>query len=200
MGVAVSGTALMGFLQSCKTEVAAPDWVPSFFNGKDAALVEEMADIILPPTETPGAKEAGAIRRMDDIIGHFYDQNGKDKFNAGLSVFKRMISSYSQNDAGEEEYDINREELTGLLQEHLGKWNKEELKEKFDQLWGDAPEDPKARDGYHMMAFLKSVKEQAIAGYFCSELIGTEHLAYAPVPGEWVGCLPYEEVGAAWAE
>ncbi len=38
-----------------------------------------------------------------------------------------------------------------------------------------------------------------INGYFSSEIIGEEFLAYDPVPGEYIGDLPDEDVDKAWS-
>ncbi len=58
MGAAVSASALTGILQGCK---ATPEltYTPVFFNADQATLVSEVADIIIPRTDTPGAKDAG---------------------------------------------------------------------------------------------------------------------------------------------
>lgn len=44
------------------------------------------------------------------------------------------------------------------------------------------------------------LKEQAIAYYLNSEEIGTKHLTYLPVPGQYQGCISVEEAGGKkWA-
>ncbi|HMR57922.1 MAG TPA: gluconate 2-dehydrogenase subunit 3 family protein, partial [Cyclobacteriaceae bacterium] len=41
--------------------------------------------------------------------------------------------------------------------------------------------------------------ELVLAGYFSSEPGATQALQYNPVPGPFRGCVPYAEVGKAWA-
>ena len=140
MGVSISATALIGMLDSCKSDSSAVDaWSPTYLSGTDADLISELSDIILPATETPGAKDAYVVEHIDNIIENFYDQAGKDKFANGMKVFKKMTKDYSTDAEGKESYSINREELTTLLQENLGKYTREELDEQFGLGYGDLP-------------------------------------------------------------
>ena len=43
--------------------------------------------------------------------------------------------------------------------------------------------------------FFRTLKELTWIGFFTSETIGEEYLAYDPVPGRYDGCLPFEENG-----
>ena len=47
--------------------------------------------------------------------------------------------------------------------------------------------------------FVLKVKELVLVGYFTSEPGATQVLQYNPVPGPFKGCVPYAEVGKAWA-
>ena len=55
MGAAVSASTVAAFLYGCK---GRPDltYKPVFFNEDQAVLISEAAEIILPKTDTPGAK------------------------------------------------------------------------------------------------------------------------------------------------
>ncbi len=74
MGISVSTGTFLSMLASCETEsssttVVENEWSPSFLTDKDqCAFVENLADIIFPPTDSPGAKEAGVIKYIDLII------------------------------------------------------------------------------------------------------------------------------------
>jgi len=196
VGVTVTGSALMGVLSSCRSETKSTGWQPSYLSPRDASLVTEIADIILPATETPGAKEVGVIVYMDGMIDQVYKAKDKEKFAAGLADFKNKIGSYKEDD---DSYDIDREEISGLVHEFLGKYKQEEWDDFNGMVYGDPPDDLAELEKYSISSFLKSVKDLSIAAYFGSEIIGTEHLSYLPVPGEYLGCIPLSDVGNSWS-
>ena len=49
------------------------------------ALLAELADIIIPTTDTPGAKAAGAEKFIVRVMRDCYKKEDQDKFYAGLS-------------------------------------------------------------------------------------------------------------------
>lgn len=49
-------------------------------------------------------------------------------------------------------------------------------------------------------SFFETLKQLTITGFFTSEEGATKVLNFKPVPGEWRGCMPLEELGGkAWA-
>ena len=49
------------------------------------------------------------------------------------------------------------------------------------------------------LPFFLQLKELTYSGYFSSEIIGEQVLAYDPVPGEYIGDLAVQEVDKAWS-
>jgi len=47
--------------------------------------------------------------------------------------------------------------------------------------------------------FFSMMKQLTIWGYFSSEPGATKALRYIPVPGDFKGCIPYNEGDKAWA-
>jgi hypothetical protein len=47
--------------------------------------------------------------------------------------------------------------------------------------------------------FIRLMKELTLLGYYTSEVGATEELKYIAVPGRWDACVPFSEVGRAWA-
>lgn len=54
--------------------VAAAVAKPHFFNDQDFATISRIADLIIPPTDTPGAIAAGVPEYIDLVIGRNTDQ------------------------------------------------------------------------------------------------------------------------------
>ena len=73
LGFAISAPALTGVLNGCKS---APElnYKPVFFNEEQARLINELTEIILPKTSTPGAKEAGVLSFIDILISQCYSK------------------------------------------------------------------------------------------------------------------------------
>lgn len=60
----------------------------------------------------------------------------------------------------------------------------------------------------HLLSFDQSIEEinpyeviqgMTAQGFFTSEIGGTQVLAYDPIPGEYIGCIPLSDVGKNWA-
>jgi len=47
--------------------------------------------------------------------------------------------------------------------------------------------------------FYKDMKQTAATAYYMSEIGASEELAYEPVPGEWIGCVPLSDYPKTWA-
>ena len=67
MGAAISASAFAGLMQGCKTTPELT-YVPRFFNEDQGRLVMEVAEIIIPKTDTPGAKDVGVPGFIDTML------------------------------------------------------------------------------------------------------------------------------------
>ena len=55
MGGAISAPAVLGVLSGC-TPKAGASWKPAFLTEAQGAMVAEVAELMIPRTETPGAQ------------------------------------------------------------------------------------------------------------------------------------------------
>ena len=65
---------------------AATNYTPKFFNSADYKIVAQLADLIIPPTDTPGAVAAGVPAYIDDVVSKNKDL--QNTFAAGLAWLK----------------------------------------------------------------------------------------------------------------
>ena len=86
MGGAVSAPAIMGILKGCAAKPTI-DWKPVFLSSDQGALVSQLAEIIIPKTDTPGAKDVGVPGFIDQIIKECYKKEDQDKFLSELKAF-----------------------------------------------------------------------------------------------------------------
>ena len=179
MGAAVSASTVSAFLYGCKS---APDlnYKPVFFSEDQARLVSEIAEIILPKTDTPGAKEVGVPNFIDMFVKDCYKEEDQKNFVDGLAAFdegakKELGDSFVLADAEKQ------------LQY---------VKKVHEDAVNSTKADPKAK-----RPFILKLKELTMLGYFTSEPGATQVLQYIAVPGAYHGCIPLAEAGngKTWA-
>ena len=86
MGGAVSAPAIMGILKGCAAKPTI-DWTPVFLSSDQGTLVSQVAEIIIPKTDTPGAKDVGVPGFIDQILKECYKKEDQDKFLTELKAF-----------------------------------------------------------------------------------------------------------------
>jgi gluconate 2-dehydrogenase gamma chain len=177
LGYAISAPAMVGILNGCK---ATPElsFKPSFLTEEQALLISEIAEIIIPKTDTAGAKEAGVPAFIDTMLKDVYAQEDKDKFIAGLNEFKEN----AKKSTGSDFLDLNSNDQVEFFKSvhdpAVSGFKTGEIKER---------------------PFVLTVKELTCLGFFTSEPGATQVLQYEPVPGAYHGCVPLAEVGKTWA-
>jgi gluconate 2-dehydrogenase gamma chain len=180
MGGVVSAPAIMGILKGCKAEPKI-DWKPEFLAQDQAGIVSEVAEIIIPKTDTPGAKEVGVPGFIDNILKDCYSKEDQDRFTTGLVSFNEE----AQKAYGDAFMDLEPEQQ----QEYVKKVHDEAI--KAEQTTQPAPKRP----------FILMMKELTMLGFFTSKVGATQVLQYDPVPGAYKGCIPLSEAGngKTWA-
>jgi gluconate 2-dehydrogenase gamma chain len=178
LGYAISAPAMMGVLNGCK---AAPElaYKPIFFTEDMARMIAEIAEIIIPKTDTPGAKEAGVPAFIDKILAECYKKEDQDRFVKGATDFDADAKATYGDVFNECDADQQKE----LVLKYHG--------EAIAAMKSDSP--PKERP------FILMTKELTMLGFFTSEPGATQVLQYEAVPGAYKGCVPLAEVGRTWA-
>ncbi|MGO4779083.1 gluconate 2-dehydrogenase subunit 3 family protein, partial [Lysobacter sp. 2RAB21] len=64
------------------------EWKPLFLTQAQAALVAEVAEIMIPRTDTPGAKDVGIAAFIDKMLKDVYPKDDQARFVAGLADFE----------------------------------------------------------------------------------------------------------------
>ncbi|WP_020536647.1 gluconate 2-dehydrogenase subunit 3 family protein [Lewinella cohaerens] len=186
-GYAITAPLTSAFLSGCKAEPAAPDYMPSFLSEDTYLNLKAVVDTMLPKTDTPGALEVGVPEFIDLVLDKYTEEEDRQKMVDG---FQSWLSSI-QDSERKPYHSLSAEDQLRLLNvldkesiataESLEEQDldKDELEEK-QPWWLD-------------------LKSLAINSYFASEKVGTEVLAYDPIPGPYQGCIPLSDVGKAWS-
>jgi Gluconate 2-dehydrogenase subunit 3 len=198
MGISISTGTLLTMISSCKSETAegvvdttSSSWSASFLKNKDhLALVENLAEAIMPATNTPGAKEAGVIQYIDMAVANLYESKKQERFQKGL---EQCIAALEADNKGTAFTKLGGEQISTFLNKHIGSTADKATYEATKKLAGseDLPTDETQQKTYYLYSFLHAVKNLTVSGYFGSELIATKHMNFQPVPGPFEGCIDY---------
>jgi gluconate 2-dehydrogenase gamma chain len=180
MGGVVSAPAIAAVLKGC-TAKPSVDWKPAFLSQDQAALISEVAEIIIPKTDTPGAKDAGVPQFIDLILKDCYTKEDQDRFTDGLKAF---------NEAAEKAHGDPFNELDA-----------EDQKAFVKQIHDESIAAERSENKPEKRPFILMMKELTMLGFFTSEPGATQVLQYDPVPGAYKGCIPVSEAGngRTWA-
>ena len=77
---------LLVSLESCSKKRPTAD-KPVYLNEEQFDTIWQMAELILPPTDSPGAHDAGVAPFMDQLFGQYFEEDEKVKFESGLMKF-----------------------------------------------------------------------------------------------------------------
>jgi hypothetical protein len=129
-------------------------------------LVGDIADVIVPQTETPGARAVGAHLFTLVMVDDCMDKEGQEKYLAGMRSFEREVRSATGQSFSDASADKQSEILAAF-------------EEKLD----DASDEVKA--------FYRATRRYVIQGYTSSQYFLTEVKPYQLVPGpHYDGCAP----------
>lgn len=182
MGGAISAPAILGVLQGCAASARSK---PVFLTERQVDTVTEIAEIIIPRTDTPGAKDVGVPAFIDLMLQQTYDAEDRARFIAGWNEFEARA-----------EVDYKRTFL---------KLEPADRVALVQRVHDEALAAERARPPQLMVRvrrpFILMMKELTLLGFFCSEVGVRQIQQYDPVPGAYHGCVPLAQAGngKAWA-
>ncbi len=142
------------------------------FTAQDIALLDEVADTILPETKTPGAKAAHTGAFMALMVTDTYDERQQGIFRDGMQRLNDaafMAATPAQRLAKLEQLDREQKTYTDTRAQ------------------GAPPH------------YFRQMKELALLGYFTSEIGCTQAMRYRETPGRFDPCVPYTPGETQWA-
>jgi len=141
---------------------------------QEMELLTALAGTIIPATETPGAIEAGVPDTINELLKNWGADDLRLYWFNGLA----SIQSYF------------KKELSGKSFARLS---------NAQRLSALASYDSAVYSGEVDNPFYKDAKLTIATAYYMSEIGADEELIYDPVPGDFKGCIPFDDVGRAWA-
>jgi glucoside 3-dehydrogenase (cytochrome c) hitch-hiker subunit len=152
------------------------------YSDSDIQLFDDVAETILPRTDTPGAKDAAVGRFIARYSAACYEP-------AHIAILRNGIG------------DINgrMKELHGVNFSRAGEQEKRLLLTMIDteaKQYAQPRGSPTDDKPPHYFSLLKQL---TLLGFFTSEPGATRVARYRPVPGRYKGCTPYNKGETFWA-
>jgi hypothetical protein len=168
LGSAVSAPAALAILQGCSAKEpdgAEPGPVLKLLKAEQFNLVAEIAEIMIPKTDTSGAKDAGVAAFIDSVLADVYPKDAQERFTAGLAEFAAAAAAASGKAFLEQEPAQRVAFVKRSLEKSL-----------------DGERNPKP--------FILMARELTLLGFYTSKVGITENMEYVAVPTEYHGCVP----------
>ncbi len=147
--------------------------VNDIFSAKDILLLDEIADTIIPQTDTPGAKAAKVGEFMALMITDCYTARDRNVFIKGIKQID--------------------EEATTMFNTTFISCTAPQRKELLIKLDTDQKQHQKVRKSGQPVHYFRLMKELTLMGYFTSEIGATQQLRYEEVPGRYDACVSYKK-------
>ncbi len=154
----------------------------SIYSRADVRFFDEVAETILPRTDTPGAKDAE--------VGAFIARYSAGRYEpAHLAIVKDGIA----------QLDARMRAMHGLTFMRASADQKRSVllavdaeAKRHEQAKADADRDRPPH-------YFTLMKQLTLYGFFTSEAGATRVVRYRPVPGKYEGCVPYARGETFWA-
>lgn len=196
-GIVIGGEVFLS--GGCRTNDTS---ISNGFNESDIEFLDEVAETILPKTNTPGAKDAAVGQFMTIMVNDCYGPTDQEVFHKGIN----QLDEASKNAYKEKFLKLTPEQRHDLLVT-LDKESKEYQKKKsaFDNDQNDKLKKAIASGNKDFKKetmpthYFIMLKQLTLLGFFTSQPGATQALRYIAVPGKYEGCIPYTKGEKAWA-
>ena len=183
VGIAMSAGSLTLLMQSCQSQDRL-SWEPKFLNEQEALTVSAMLDRMLPQTETPGATELKVDLFVDLMFADSLSPEDQTHCRNGLTDFMEHCRN---------EFNRPFHRLTSAQQDGALRALGERTNQFNPSIWGSTLGVQPPID------FYRRLRQFALLGYFTSEEVGKNVLAYDPIPGQYQGCTDLAKGQKIWS-
>lgn len=193
---AATGVAFIAgdtLLTGCNT---ATD-VAASFTDADIALLDEIGDVIIPATSTPGAKEAEIGKFMKTMVTDCFTPKQQQAFMAGMPQLKEACNKMNKKELAACT-DAEKKSFVLSLEKEAKDFNsKNEETNKTESEKANA-----AGTAFEAMPphYYTQIKQLTLWGYFTSEAGCKKQLRDVPIPGKFDGALAYKKGDHAFSE
>jgi len=149
-------------------------------NPHQNATVLAIAGLIIPDTDTPGARATRVNEFIDVLLAEWFDPADRDRFLAGLADVDTRARTLAGKDFVDCPADRQTELLTAMDQEVA----------RLRDLRRDGTSTESLNQN-----FFYTIKRLTLVGHYTSETGATQELHYQIIPNRFDGCAPLETGG-----
>ncbi len=197
----IGGEAFAAHAEAFATSITTPRLR---FSAREINLLDEIAETIIPKTDTPGAKAAKVGRFMEVMVRDCYTSAQQAAFVEGLQAFPERCLAQTQKSF----FNMNAKQRQALLvsmEREAKQFNAAQT--ELDKVRKQALETENKDNSFAMQKefeglpkhFYTMVKQLTLLGFFTSETGATKTLRYVPIPSRYDGEVPYIKGQRAWA-
>jgi hypothetical protein len=147
-------------------------------------MIAQLADLILPRTETPGAIDAGVPAFIEHIVSDWYSAGERTIFVDGL----RAVDEFCTRNYGHGFVAVDAAQRVAALQS-LEQQAAGYVPSPGTSVFGKPDE---------RSPFFFKLKLLTVLGYYTSQVGATSELAFNPVPARYDGNVDFASVGKQW--
>lgn len=148
------------------------------FSGRQIHLLNEIADTILPPTDTPGAKAARVGQFIAVVVSDCYEPDSQAVILNGLATLQEQCKA-----------------AYGKPFQRCTPQQRLEFLIRLDEEQKAYTSNRRSGEPTH---YFRTLKHLSISGYFTSEVGATQALRMVEIPGRYEGCIPYNKGDRSW--
>jgi glucoside 3-dehydrogenase (cytochrome c) hitch-hiker subunit len=174
-------------------------WTPKALTPAQARTLDAVAELIVPATDTPGARAAGVPPFVDRAVDTYCTPADAAAIRAGLDRIEADARAAHGGAFADLAPDQQASLVAGYDAEGRGPRTPAGAVGRGETETGLSNQPRAAVAPPKGPAFFPILKDLVTVGYFTSELGATKAVRYDPVPGAYHGCVPLKQIGRAWA-
>jgi hypothetical protein len=150
---------------------------------KKQSLIAELVDIIIPRTDTPGAKDAYVDQFVIKMISYGSDATVQRTFINGI----QELEKYCEDTYSKEFVQCSIQDRTNVMKHFESKSNHSNpfLNKVKTKIFGQS--------------FFQKLKDLTVEGYCTSQIGATQGLAYDYIPSSYESCVLLRNNQRSWA-
>jgi hypothetical protein len=163
-------------------------------DGDQQQLIADIAETIIPKTNTPGAKDLNLHLFVLKMLDDCYTKKDQQAFLAGLTQFNDMVSKKYIKSFSDLEVKDREIVLTALEKSNKPAKDPQKAIKPVNES-GKSIEAPKKKpDVPPLNLFYGAIKQQTIFGYTNSQYFMTKQVVYELVPGRYNVHVPVKDL------